>query len=239
MASTTVNFSLELSAYRYQEYYQNTRSTTESSRSVLAEGVRTRDHVPELSFRSRPGSSQDILSLGNRTYTSINDNTVYRVIEERVNVKIEGSFTVEDGERPSEVLEDKLSEYFSPGRTADRIVKFATGFFDAFAKQGGNTDSPDENTISDFESLVRDAIDQGFSEARDILDGVFGDQGLPERFSKMVDETYKYVQDGLDKFFEQLREGLLEPSESTEIRPEIEEGVQDTITYQLASNQVS
>jgi hypothetical protein len=83
----------------------------------------------------------------------------------------------------------------SPEATAKRIVDFATGFLGVYAE--GHTDEGEEGRLEGFMSLIRDAIDQGFAEARDILSGIADISGP---ISDAIDRTYELVQKGLEDF---------------------------------------
>lgn len=86
----------------------------------------------------------------------------------------------------------------SPEATADRIVSQSTAFFSAFQKQN-NKMSFDEQ-LEKFISVIGGGIDQGFKEARDILDGL---QVLNGDIADNIDKTYELVQSGLATFRQQ------------------------------------
>ncbi|OGG48048.1 MAG: hypothetical protein A3F84_22490 [Candidatus Handelsmanbacteria bacterium RIFCSPLOWO2_12_FULL_64_10] len=83
----------------------------------------------------------------------------------------------------------------SPEATAKRIVDFATGFLGVYAENHADQDG--EGRLEGFMSLIRDAIDQGFSDARDILKGIADISGP---ISDAIDRTYELTQKGLDDF---------------------------------------
>lgn len=88
----------------------------------------------------------------------------------------------------------------SPDVTAAKIISLSTGFLEAFTAQ-----HPDENedfVLQNFMDSIRDGIDQGFAEARDILESLAVLQGS---IIEDVDETFLLVQDGLLEFEEKLR----------------------------------
>ncbi len=84
----------------------------------------------------------------------------------------------------------------SPEATAERILSFATGFFDAYAKQNPGKD-PDK-LAEDFVALVRGGFEKGFNEAKNILDGL-GVLGGSE-VEKSIMKTYDLVSKGFDDF---------------------------------------
>jgi hypothetical protein len=84
---------------------------------------------------------------------------------------------------------------FSPEAVAERIVGFATGFFSNYLEN--HPDQESEEQLSGFMDLIRGAIDQGFEEARNILDGL---RVLSGDISANVDKTYDLIQERLAAF---------------------------------------
>jgi hypothetical protein len=111
-------------------------------------------------------------------------------------------------EKLNETLEPELGPHaienaaasgmdFSPEAVAERIVGFATGFFSSYLEN-----HPDEESgrqLSGFMDLIRGAIDQGFEEARDVLDGL---GVLSGDIAANVDRTYDLIQEKLGAFEE-------------------------------------
>jgi hypothetical protein len=85
----------------------------------------------------------------------------------------------------------------SPKATADRILTFATGFYDTFKKQNPNLS--EEEGLEQFISKISAGIDQGFGEARDVLDSL---KRLDGKVKTDIDETYDLIQKGLSAFRE-------------------------------------
>ena len=83
----------------------------------------------------------------------------------------------------------------SPEATAERIVSLSTNFFDAFQAQ--HTNRSLEENLSRFIEVISKGIDQGFSEARDILSSL---QVLEGDIASNIDATYALVQDKLAAF---------------------------------------
>ena len=83
----------------------------------------------------------------------------------------------------------------SPEATATRIVSLATGFFHAFQQQ--NTDLAPEESLDKFMSIIGGGIDNGFKDARDILDSL---SVLDGKVATDIDSTYDLVQEGLKHF---------------------------------------
>ena len=89
------------------------------------------------------------------------------------------------------------NEDTSPQATADRIVGFATNFYQAFRDQ--NPELNDEDGLEQFMQEIGKGIDQGFADARDILTGL---KKLEGKVATDIDETYSLIQQGLQEFKE-------------------------------------
>ena len=100
-------------------------------------------------------------------------------------------------------------EEFTPEATAERIVQFATSFYASYSEE--HPELTEQERIEGFMDLISGAVDQGFGEARDILEGL---KVLEGEVEEGVDKTYDLVQQGLQAF----RDSLLgvESEEETE-----------------------
>lgn len=85
----------------------------------------------------------------------------------------------------------------SPKATAERIVSLSTAFFARYAENHPEKDP--QTALNDFVALISKGIDQGFKEARSILDGL---QVLQGDIAANIDKTYDLVQAGLQAFVE-------------------------------------
>ncbi|MBL4822200.1 MAG: DUF5610 domain-containing protein [Colwellia sp.] len=83
----------------------------------------------------------------------------------------------------------------SPEATATRIVSLATGFYHDF--QQHNPDLAPEESLNKFISVISGGIDQGFKDARDILESL---SVLDGKVATDIDSTYDLVQEGLKYF---------------------------------------
>jgi hypothetical protein len=79
--------------------------------------------------------------------------------------------------------------------TANRILSFATAFFDKFAAQNKGKD-PDQ-VAQDFVAKVRGGFEKGFNEAKKILDGL---GVLNGNIASGIQQTWDIVQKGFDDF---------------------------------------
>jgi len=85
----------------------------------------------------------------------------------------------------------------SPEATAERIVAFSTNFFPLYLKQ--NPEMSEEEGLTKFMDVIGGGIDQGFEEAREVLDGL---NVLEGEIASNIDKTYALVQQGLADFVE-------------------------------------
>lgn len=94
-----------------------------------------------------------------------------------------------------DAIQSKMGDDNSPEATAERILSLSTGFFDAYAAQHPD-DDPDQ-VAKNFVELIRSGFEKGFSEAKEILQGlkVFGGE-----IESGVMKTYELVSKGYDEF---------------------------------------
>lgn len=91
----------------------------------------------------------------------------------------------------------------SPQGTAGAIFDFAISFYDAYKEQHAGEDEAE--VLDNFMSAIRGAIDDGFAEALDILSGM---TGFDDEISTGIDDTYNYLQEMLDDFYEEQQEQI-------------------------------
>ncbi|ALO34188.1 hypothetical protein CMT41_05165 [Colwellia sp. MT41] len=84
---------------------------------------------------------------------------------------------------------------FSPEATAERIVAFSTQFLASYREQNPQMD--EEQSLTAFVDIIRGGIEQGFTEAKDILGGF---KVLAGDIASNIDKTYELVQQGLQSF---------------------------------------
>lgn len=83
----------------------------------------------------------------------------------------------------------------SPEATAERIVTFSTQFFSSYQEQNPELDP--EQALTKFIEVIGGGIEQGFSEARDVLGGL---NVLEGDIATNIDKTYELVLQGLQDF---------------------------------------
>jgi len=85
----------------------------------------------------------------------------------------------------------------SPAATTDRIVSLSTVFFGLYLEQ--HPEMVEDEALAAFTAVIRDGIDTGFAEAREILNGL---NVLEGSIADNIDLTYDLVQEGLKSFVE-------------------------------------
>lgn len=99
----------------------------------------------------------------------------------------------------------------SPEATAGRILSMSTAFFSAYAEAHAGEEG--EEVARNFVELIRGGFEQGFKEAKDILEGL---GVLSGEIESGIMKTYELVHQGLDDFLA----GLLQPPEEDVEAPE-------------------
>ncbi len=127
---------------------------------------------------------------------------LYKTALEGINKELEAEF----GPNAAEKIKNSGVDT-SPQATADRIVGFATAFYQKYSEQ--NPDMPEEERLDKFLALVGGGVDKGFEDARGVLDGL---GVLNGKIAEDIDSTYSLIQDGFAKF----RDMILNSDKTTE-----------------------
>lgn len=94
-----------------------------------------------------------------------------------------------------DAIQNASSQDNSPEATASRIVSLSTAFYDAYKQQHPGED--DETTLNNFMSTIQKGVEQGFKEARGILEGF---KVLNGNVATNIDKTYDLIQQGFADF---------------------------------------
>lgn len=92
-------------------------------------------------------------------------------------------------------IQNAVNQDNTPEGTAGRIVSLATGLLGAFQAQHPGEDQA--SVVNNFMETIGKGIEQGFKEAREILQGLGVLQG---GIAANIDKTYELVQNKLDEF---------------------------------------
>ncbi|GEM_PF-2645101 len=150
-------------------------------------------HVQVSGAGQGRAASIDSVEIGLSANMTVDDAN--KILRDRLAEKINEAFRQAGVEIDIQEVE-KQNLDTSPEATAKRIVDFATGFLGVYAEN--HADQGEEGRLEGFMSLIRDAIDQGFADARDILNGIADISGP---ISDAIDRTYELTQKGLDDFY--------------------------------------
>ena len=106
-----------------------------------------------------------------------------------------------------DAIQNATNQDNTPEGTAGRIVSLSTGFFEAFAAQRPGQDL--DTTLKQFGEVIGKGIEQGFKEARGILDGLKVLQG---DIAGNIDKTEELVKKGLQDFLDSQRKAAEQPA---------------------------
>jgi hypothetical protein len=94
-----------------------------------------------------------------------------------------------------DAIQNATSQDNTPEGTASRIVSLSTAFYDSYKLQHPGED--DETTLNNFMETIKKGVEQGFKEAREVLDGF---KVLTGELSSNIDKTYDLIQQGFSDF---------------------------------------
>ena len=153
-----------------------------------------------LQFQSQSAFAMDSVSFsGEARIAKANREMVDKIIAD-LNERI--------GELPGfEGIENLNPADHTPEATADRIVTFATSFLPSYGER--HADEGEQTQLDGFMALIRGGIEEGFRQARGILEGL---DVLNGTVKEGVDSTYDLVMQGLDRFYER-RSASFTPTE--------------------------
>lgn len=143
---------------------------------------------------------QDVLDLGNSRGLAPNADTLMAILEDKVNAKVEGKFKADGDGKDAE--DDK--DYWSPEKTAGRIVNFALKFYDKFAEKNGGESA---DTVDKFLGIVKGAIDEGIGQAQDVIGKASGGK-VPEENQSVIAKTRDAIGSLLDEFRKEVLDRL-------------------------------
>ena len=174
----------------------------------VAEAVRdARGQGPltSIAARTRSELNASIIQSASEVSLSSGNKPLHLLFSAAVD-KLNEILAPELGENAIQKAAEK-PEDFTPEKTAERIVSFATAFYGAYSEQ--HPEMEEEERLNSFMELIGGGIDQGFGEARDILAGL---KVLEGPVKEGVDKTYDLVQQGLQAF----RDSILGKEEKEE-----------------------
>ncbi|CAM5220586.1 DUF5610 domain-containing protein [Alishewanella longhuensis] len=144
-------------------------------------------------------SEQVALKSGNNSLSLL-----YKTALEGINKELEPIF----GKNAAQKIYDSGIDT-SPEATAERIVGFATSLFSLYQQQKPSEDQ--EKQLNDFMEVIGKGINQGFDDAKAILQGLRVFEGEVE---SGVGKTYELVMQGLQSFKDKMLESMQKPEDA-------------------------
>ncbi|MQA20266.1 DUF5610 domain-containing protein [Rugamonas rivuli] len=92
-------------------------------------------------------------------------------------------------------IQNAVSQDNTPEGTASRIVSLSTAFYEAYKQQHPGEEG--DAVLNKFMDTLKKGVDQGFKEARGVLDGL---KVLNGDIASNIDKTYDLVQQGYADF---------------------------------------
>ncbi len=179
-------------------------TTNQSSTANQSEAANKKLSGYEASQQNRQLLNQQILS------SSLNlslkaDNQALTLLFKTALERVQAEFSPSDEQiaaQPSKKPENSPYESevdYSPKATAERIVGFATGFYQAFKERNPN----DPEALTKFMEKFSGGVEKGFADAKEILKNI---DKLNGKVESDIEETYGLVQKGLTSFQEKIAE---------------------------------
>lgn len=129
---------------------------------------------------------------------------------------------------PDDASAQELKDFYNPQNTANRIVEFATSFFDVY-KNNHTTESEEEN-VTQFSTMIEDAVTKGFEEAQKVL----GDLDKLDEIGKNIKHTFSLVMEGIDQFrHENFNKLGIEPDKIEFVGHEVNKDSQESSANQV------
>lgn len=184
--------------------------TTQSQSLISRISVSAKIETSLSSTQADASAGAVNLSVGGQ----IDSNYVQQVLQTELGESLASALNAAGIE--GQELEDVLSGAIdlSPEATSQRIIDFATSFFGSF--QNNHVDEDGNTQIDGFSQLIKDAVEEGFTQSRDLLEGIGEISG---QVSDDINRTYTLVMQGLDDFAADQR-AALPPEPAPEDAPE-------------------
>lgn len=168
-------------------------SVTSGSTSSAATQVQSTDDTKQMSPAAKAKAQLNASIVQASLTVSINSSNepmsvVLKTALTGINEALKGDFG-------DNAIENAMSQDNTPDGTAGRIVSLSTAFYEAYKQQHPGED--EETTLNNFVNTLKKGVDQGFKEARDVLQGL---NVLNGDIASNIDKTYDLVQKGFDDF---------------------------------------
>lgn len=153
---------------------------------------------PTVAALAAGTDAADVVEVG----TQVDAGFATRVLQDSLQERLDAALKKAGVDTSSEeLLASGLDT--SPEATAKRIVDFSVSFLTAYA--ANHQDDEADTRLDSFVTLIKEAVDEGFAGARDLLSRV-GE--VPDKVSEGIDQTYTLVMQGIDDFIAEQRQAL-------------------------------
>lgn len=203
----------------YEKSAQSAQRRAKSAEGAPAEGAQpggkpavlgptVQDLLPDVA----PGGVRGVVGKGGASRSVVVDLSpeataaiTQHMLETEVGKKIAAAFDAAGVD-----LSQAAGKDWSVDATAQRIVDFSTGLFGTFRDQ--HADLSDEEALDLFEETLRGAVDKGYGEALEVLQGMQVSDDVLDR----AEQTIGRVHTLFDDFFKAQREALAQSAEGSE-----------------------
>jgi predicted transcriptional regulator len=177
-SQTRLNATIEAESLSVQKYAFDYTSKDGDRVTLSMESVQYQKTTMNISAEGSPEEMQNISDYVTQQYAAMKDELIKAMKDSLGLVTDEETGKVTLG---SDEL--KIPDYWSAENTSQRIVDFAISFYNAFKGQG-----------SEFLQMIKDAIEEGFKQAKDILGN------LPDNVNNLVQDTHDLTMKKLDEW---------------------------------------
>jgi hypothetical protein len=143
---------------------------------------------------SKGQGRNEVVTMAREEFLSLSETVIRRFVDQVEGKKENG---VDEGSLDGADGIEGLPEYWNAENTSQRIVEFAVSFHSLYEGEGG-----------EYLSLIREAIEQGFSEAREMLGELSGPVG------ELIAETFDLTMQKLDAWGEE--QGIITGEQAAE-----------------------
>lgn len=183
-----------------KEQAKETSENINATNSLRPDVEKLKEQQQEIDLQSKKSLLESMFAKGSK-----GDAKAMQIFYQEATLAIENYLRQEldDEEFSLERLREKTSglegqeDYWSSENTADRIITFATSYYETFKKQ--NPRLNDEEVMEKYMNLVQPALEKGIGEAINVLEGFGAFHG---HIKDTAEETQRLVFEKLEAFRE-------------------------------------
>ena len=180
--------------------WQNARTETRAAEDASENTEAVAGKRVNVALAARQQLNISILQASAQVSISAGDRSQALLFQSAID-NINSALASELG--PNAIQNAAVGQDNSPEATAGRILSISTGFYESYARQHSGEDP--EQVAQNFVNVIRKGFEQGFNEARGILEGLGAFAG---EVRSGVEKTYALVQNGYDDFLSKTLEGM-------------------------------